>query len=343
MQDCDGHLIQCLQAPPLNRRRLLLHVNGIQSTLEKQHRDLGQLHHLTQANPLDIYGIHNQTQGFQADLFESLLGKAELYRYWPGQMTPEAKQRLQAYGQLLHSLCLTEIPPDADMVVQAQALLPGKLALPISDQNLASLQAVLQLPFIQKMGWLEFANYIYGALPPGAPRPTLRLAYEILRGIQAGAEIYLVAHSQGLIITALACWMVAEVLENATKWAEMIRIIGYGPVILWADFPPSLQTQTVLLQHRQDVVAESLSNMRQMGVWQNVQAQLQNILSNTDGLFKAMEQDSHHTASNYLGLQQNSRSRRSSQIIQLLLTENWHRSSWIQAIAGTRIILEAED
>lgn len=340
MQDFDGYLLKCDQAPAMGRRRLLLHVNGVTSDQDRQYRDLKQLAHLTQSNALDIYGIHNQTHGFEADLLESLLGKAELYRYWPGQINSDAQQRLQAYGQLLNALCVQDLAPDADILAIAKTLLPGKLALPLSEQNLASLRAVLQLPFIQKMGWLEFANYIYGALPPGAPRPTLRLAYEILRGIQAGAEIFIVAHSQGLIITALACRIVEQVLSGSAKWAEMIRIIGYGPVILWADLPEALHQQTVLIQHRQDVIAESLSNMRQMGVWNNVQAQLQNILNNSDGVFKAMEQDSHHAASNYLGLQHNATSQRSGQLIQLLLTENWQTSPWVQTIASTRIILE---
>ncbi|MDS3861272.1 hypothetical protein RIF25_10685 [Thermosynechococcaceae cyanobacterium BACA0444] len=342
MEDVDGYLLKCTQAPAIGRRRLLLHINGVTSDQDRQYRDLKQLAQLTQANPLDMYGIHNQTHGFEADLLESLLGKAELYRYWPGEMTPEAAQRLQAYGQLLNALCVQDLAPDADMVGIAKTLLPGKLTLPLSEQNLSSLQAVLQLPFIQKMGWLEFANYIYGTLPPGAPRPTLRLAYEILRGIQAGAEIFIVAHSQGLIITALACRMVEIVLKGSPKWAEMLRIVGYGPVILWADLPAVLHQQTVLIQHRQDLVAESLSNMRQMGVWNNVQAQLQNLLNNSDGLFKAMERDSHHAASNYLGLQDNLTSQRSSKLIQLLLTENWQTSPWISGLAGNRIILEAE-
>ncbi len=325
----------------MGRRRLLLHVNGMVSDQDKQLRDLNQLATLSQANPLDIFGIHNQTHGFEADLLESLLGKAELYRYWPGQITPEAQQRLQDYGQLLKALCVQDLAPNADVGNLAKSLLSGKLALPISDDPLLGLKSILQLPMIQKMGWLEFAKYIYGNLPPGAPRPTLRLAYEILRGIKAGAEIYLVAHSQGLIITALACRMVEQVLTSAAKWTEMIRIIGYGPVILWADLPAALHGQTILIQHRQDLVAESLSNMRQMGVWNNVQAQLQNILNNTDGLFKSMEQDSHHTASNYLGLQDNPTSQRSRQLIQLLLTENWQTSPWIQALRNNRIILEA--
>lgn len=341
IEDFDGYLLECTQAPAIGRRRLLLHINGVTSDQNRQYRDLKQLAHLTQANPLDIFGIHNQTHGFEADLLESLLGKAELYRYWPGQITPEAQQRLQAYGQLLNGLCLQDLAPDADMVGIAKILLPGKLALPLSEQNLSSLRAVLQLPFIQKMGWLEFANYIYGTFPPGAPRPTLRLAYEILRGIQAGAEIFIVAHSQGLIITALACWIVQQVLSDAVKWAEMVRIIGYGPVILWADLPAVLHQQTVLIQHRQDLVAESLSNMRQMGVWNNVQAQLQNLLSNTDGLFQAMAQDSHHAASNYLGLQDHPTSQRSGQLIQLLLTDNWLTSPWIQGLRSNRIILES--
>ncbi len=340
MTNSDGYLLSCPQAPAVGRRRLLLHVNGMSSGLDKQNRDLNQLAQLTQANPLDIYGIHNQTHGFEADLLESLLGKAELYRYWPGQNTATSQQRLQAYGQLLNFLCIQDLAPDADIVAIAKTQLPGKLALPLSDDNLDSLRAVLKLPFIEKMAWGEFTNYIYGSLPPGAPRPTLRLAYEILRGIQAGSEIFIVAHSQGLIISALACRIVEQVLSGATKWAEMVRIIGYGPVILWADLPEVLHPQTVLIQNRQDVVAESLSNMRQMGVWNNVQAQLQNILSNSDGLFKAMESDSHHTASNYLGLQDTPSSHRSSQLIQLLLTENWQTSPWIQALRSNRMILE---
>ncbi|XFA72218.1 hypothetical protein RYO59_000440 [Thermosynechococcaceae cyanobacterium Okahandja] len=320
-------------------RRRLLHVNGVSSDRAKQQRDLNRLADLTAAHPLEIRGIHNQTHGLQADLLESLLGKAELYQFWPTvAANPSTGDRRRAYAKLLEPLIRLELEDDADILAIAQP--PHLQNRPLSTESAATLSSLLALPFLQRLGWSEFAQYLYGAFPAGAPRPTLRLAYEIVKGLQAGAEVYLVAHSQGLIITALACHIVRELLLPQTKWMETLHIIGYGPVILFADLPVELQARTILVQHRQDVVAETLSNLRNLDVWTNVQTQLQKALHYAEDLLQTVNNDSHHTASFYLGLRPEAASQRSAQLLQILLTQSWQATPSLSALCGSRIILE---
>lgn len=320
-------------------RRRLLHVNGVSSDRAKQQRDLNRLAELTSTHPLEIRGIHNQTHGLQADLLESLLGKAELYHFWATSEKKESpSDRRQAYAKLLQQLISQDLRDDADILAIAQ---PNQLQnRPLSTENVASLPSLLALPFLQRLGWNEFAQYLYGAFPAGAPRPTLRLAYEIVKGLEAGAELYLVAHSQGLIITALACHIVRQLLLPQTKWMETVHIIGYGPVILFADLPRELQARTILLQHRQDVVAETLSNLRNLDLWTNLHTQLQKALHYADDLLQTINNDSHHTASFYLGLSSEAASQQSAQLIQLLLTQNWRANPTLAALCGSRLILE---
>ncbi|MDG2990465.1 hypothetical protein L3556_05890 [Candidatus Synechococcus calcipolaris G9] len=348
----DGFLITLADYPPAGRRRRLIHVNGITSTVEKQQRDLRALARLTTSHPLDILGVHNQTSGFHADVLESLLGKAELYRFWPelqqvsGSSTSASaygslEQRRREYAELVQRLSVLDLEPETDMLAVAQTLQRSPQDQPLSDQASSNLDALLKLPFVQRMGWSEFSQYFYGSYPAGAPRPTLRLAYEILRSLQLGADIFLVAHSQGLIIAALACQIVREMLLPQTKWMETLRIIGYGPVILFEDLPLELRSQTILIQHRQDLVAESLSNVRNVGLWSHIQTQFKNLLDNADGLIQTIGNDSYHTASHYLGLRDEPTSARSAQLIQLLLTQDWQASPALAALRGSRIILEA--
>lgn len=348
----DGFLITLADAPPMGQRRRLIHVNGITSTVDKQRRDLTALACLTANHPLDIVGVHNQTSGFQADILESLLGKAELYRFWPEFQQTSAspstsaaytslENRRREYADLVQRLSVLDLAPETDMLAVAQTLQRSPQAQPLSDQASLNLDTLLKLPFVQRMGWPEFSQYFYGAYPAGAPRPTLRLAYEILRSLQLGADIFLVAHSQGLIITALACQIVRQMLLPQTKWMETLRIIGYGPAILFEDLPLELRSQTVLIQHRHDVVAESLSNIRNVGFWSHIQTQFKNLLDNADGLLQSIGSESYHTASHYLGLRNDEpTSGRSAQLIQLLLTQDWQANPALAALRGSRIILE---
>ncbi len=335
----DGTILLPKGATPYLGRRRLLHVNGVSSDRAKQQRDLNRLAELTASQPLEIRGIHNQTHGLQADLLESLLGKAELYQFWPtAEVNGRTMDRRRAYAQVLQHLISQELRDDADILAAAQ---PQALQnRPLSAENAATLRNLLALPFLQRLGWHEFAQYLYGTFPAGAPRPTLRLAYEIVKGLQAGAELYLVAHSQGLIITALACHIVRELLLPQTKWMETVHIVGYGPVILFADLPAELQPRTILLQHRQDVVAETLSNLRNLDLWTNLQTQLQKALHYADDLLQTINNDSHHTASFYLGLSSEAASQRSAQLLQILLTQNWQVTPSLRALCGSRVILE---
>ncbi|MDR7993317.1 hypothetical protein [Thermosynechococcus sp. TG252] len=335
----DGTII--LPGNPLSvpLRRRLLHVNGIGSDAAKQRRDLNRLAELTATYPLEIRGIHNQTHGFQADLLESFLGKAELYRFWLQTPAPHpSKDRRYEYAKLLSQLVSKDLADDADILAIAQ---PSQLQQrPLDINSTADLTKLLDLSFLQKLGWGDFVQYLYGAFPAGAPRPTLRLAYEIVKGLQAGAELYLVAHSQGLIITALACHIVRQLLLPQTKWMEMVHLIGYGPAIFFADLPPELQPRTILIQHRQDVVAETLSNLRNVDLWTNLQTQMEKAIHYADDLLKVLGQDSHHSASFYLGLQDSPSSRRSAELIQILLTQSWTATPSLAVLGGTRLILE---
>ncbi|MBW4549776.1 MAG: hypothetical protein KME35_01425 [Aphanocapsa sp. GSE-SYN-MK-11-07L] len=330
-QQQDGHLIYYPAAQPAGRPKLLLHINGVTSPIENQQRDLESLVWLTLEQPFDVIGIHNSTNGFQSDLLESLIGKAELFRFWPEHQTPESQARLQSYADLLKQLCQLDLNPAIDVLTAVTDLAPPMSLDP---------ELIRRLPFIQKMGWAEFETYFYGSYPASAPRPTLRLAYEMIKGIRAGAEIFVVAHSQGTIIAAIALHILQRFFGDYDHWVNQIRLIGYGPVILFADLPVAMRSQTVLIQHRQDVVAESLSNLRNVGLWNNLQSQLKNLLDNSSQLLGSINNNSYHSASLYLGLLDTPASDRSAKLISLLLTQNWQTSPLVQALCPSRIILE---
>jgi hypothetical protein len=342
-QQQDGHLVYYPAAHPLGREKLLIHLNGVASPYAKQLRDLEALVWLTIDHPFDVMGIHNSTEGFQADILESLLGKAELFRFWPEHQTPESQTRLQGYANLLSTLSREELATDVDILQEIQRLqnAQGNSFASNSGKLLFDLELIRKLPFVQKMSWGEFESYFYGAYPAGAPRPTLRLAYEILKGIKAGAEIFVVAHSQGMIIAALAFHILQQFFGSYSKWSEAIRFIGYGPVIMFEDLPPNLRSQTVMIQHRQDLVAEALSNIRNVNYWSNLQTQIKNVLERADSLFRLINTDSHHSASLYLGITGEQAGDRSAQLISLLLSENWQTSPIVQALRSSRIIIEA--
>ncbi|BAY52802.1 hypothetical protein NIES2134_121180 [Thermostichus vulcanus NIES-2134] len=116
----DGTIL--LPQKPLSApvRRRLLHVNGIGSDAAKQLRDLNRLAELTATYPLEIRGIHNQTHGFQADLLESFLAKAELYHFWSQTAAPDAsKDRRHEYAKLLGPLVSKDLADDADILDSA--------------------------------------------------------------------------------------------------------------------------------------------------------------------------------------------------------------------------------
>lgn len=341
-QQQDGHLVLYPAAAPIGRGKRLLHVNGVTSSYEKQLRDLEALVWLTIDHPLDVLGIHNSSEGFQADVVESFLGKAELYRFWPEHQNPESQARLQGYAGLLQVLSQQALAPDADVlqIIQtAQGIASPRSGL-LGGQFFLDLDLVRQLPFVQKMAWSEFESFLYGPYPPGAPRSTLRLAYEIVKGVQTGCEVFLVVHSQGTIIAAMALHIVQQWFGNHQKWAEQIRLIGYGPVILFEDLPANFRPQTILIQHRQDLVAESFSNVRNVNLWNNLQTHLRKVLEQAEGLVQLVNRDSHHSATLYLGLQEIESSQRSGHLLALLLGEDWSTSPLIQSLGGSRVILE---
>lgn len=338
----DGHLIHYPAAYPAGRKKRLLHVNGVTSPYENQLRDIETLVWLTLSHPFDVIGIHNSTAGFQADIVESLLGKAELYRFWPEHQVREGQARLQGYADLLTKISTQDLAADVDILQVLQDLRGSQVAQPekISSKFIFDLELVRRLPFIQKMGWSEFESYLYGAYPAGAPRPTLRLAYEIIQALKAGCEVFVVAHSQGTIIAAIALQILQEFFGAYQKWTEQIRFIGYGPAIMFEDLPLNLRSQTIMVQHRQDLVAESFSNVRNVNVWNNIQTHLKKALEQAEGLFRLVNTDSHHSASLYLGLQSIASSQRSAKLLSLLLTEDWHTSPVIEALRASRIIIE---
>jgi hypothetical protein len=339
-QQQDGHLLYYGPAKPKGLPKRLIHLNGMASDVKKQLRDLEALVWLTVEHPVDIFGIHNSTDSFQGDLLESTLGKAELVQFWTDRQTPESRQRLQGYADALKALCDHDLPPDADILAAVQRL-QRSLAV-VGDQQKQpgfDLELLRRLPFLQNMGWSDFERYIYGSYPAGAPRSTMRLAYEIMRAIRAGTEVLLVAHSQGTIITALALHIVKQ-LSGGTAWSRSLRFLGFGPVILFDDLPLEMRSQTILIQHRQDLIAESFSNQRNMDLWRNVQNQAKNLLEQADRIFQMVSRDSHHSASLYLGLTGDPAGDRSSQLIKLLLTENWETHPFIQPLRASRIILE---
>jgi hypothetical protein len=333
-QDQDGCLLTYEATPPIGRPKRILHINGVASDVSTQLRDLEALVWLTVEQPVDVVGIHNSTQGVRADLTESLLGKAELYRFWPEHTTSSSQQRLNTYADLLKTLCEQTIPPDADILnfVQSRSISISSLSL-----NMDLIRRLASLP---NMSWEDLETKLYGSYPAGAPRPTLRLAYEIVNAIRAGAEVFVVAHSQGLIIAALALHIVQQFFGNYPKWAQPLRLIGYGPAIMFEDLPPTVRSQTILIQHRQDVVAESFSNLRNINLWSNLQNQTRNLIERADGLLQIIGTDSHHSASLYLGLTGDPVGDRSAALIQQLLLGDWDHNLLIQSLRSTRITLE---
>jgi hypothetical protein len=329
-QEQDGCLIRYSAAPPVSLKKRVFHVNGIASDAATQVRDLEALVWLTLEQSFDVVGIHNSTQGLQADLTESLLGKAELYRFWPDHRTSINRKRLQGYAEMLRSLCDQVIPPDADILSFGKSgVMPFNLDL------------LRRLQTIPSLKWEDLETSLYGAYPAGAPRPTLRLAYELVKAIRAGSEVFVVAHSQGLIITALALHIVQEFFGNYPKWVQPLRVIGYGPAIMFEDLPLPARLQTILLQHRQDVVAENFSNLRNVNLWNNLQTQTRNFIEQADTIRQIIGTDSHHSASLYLGLTGEAVGKRSADLLQALLLEDWETSRLIQSLRSTRIILEA--
>ena len=328
-QEQDGWLVRYGELPPSNPKKRIFHVNGIASDVSTQTRDLEALVWLTLEQPFSVVGIHNSTQGIQADLTESLLGKAELYRFWPEHRTSINRKRLQGYAEQLRSLCDQVIPPDADILGFGQSgVMPFSLDLLKRLQNIPSLK------------WDDLETSLYGSYPAGAPRPTLRLAYELVNAIRAGAEVFVVAHSQGLIITALALHIVQEFFGDYPKWVQPLRVIGYGPAIMFEDLPVPARSQTVLIQHRQDVVAENFSNLRNVNLWNNLQTQTRNFIEQADSIRQIIGTDSHHSASHYLGLTGEAVGKRSADLIQALLLEDWETSRLVQSLRATRMILE---
>ncbi|MGB7415999.1 MAG: hypothetical protein WA902_17480 [Thermosynechococcaceae cyanobacterium] len=339
-QQQDGHLLYYGPAKPKGLPKRLIHLNGMASDTQKQLRDLEALVWMTVEHPVDILGVHNSTVSFQGDLLESTLGKAELVQFWADRQTPESQKRLQGYADALKALCDHDLPPDADILAAVQRL--QRSLTVVQDQEAPQgfdLDLLRRLPFLQNMGWSDFESYLYGSYPAGAPRPTMRLAYEIIRAIRAGTEVVLVAHSQGTIVAALALHIVRQ-LSGGTAWADMLRFVGFGPVILFDDLPSEMRSQTILIQHRQDLIAESFSNQRNIDLWRNVQNQAKNLLEQADRIFQMVSRDSHHSASLYLGMMGDPAGDRSAQLIKLLLTENWETHPFIQPLRASRIVLE---
>jgi hypothetical protein len=330
--DQDGHLILYDNALPLGRSKRIFHVNGVASDIAKQRRDLEALVWLTLERSFDVVGIHNSTQGIQADLTESLLGKAELYRFWPQHKTLNAQKRLISYAEVLRSLCDLPLAPNADILTAAKT--PAK-GLPSLDMDL-----LRRLTSLQSLSWDDLETTLYGTYPAGAPRPILRLAYEVVNAIRAGAEVYVVAHSQGLIITALALHIVQQFFGDYPKWTQALRVIGFGPAIMFEDLPAPARSQAILIQHRQDQVAESFSNLRNVNLWNNLQNHARNLIERADSLIQIIGTDSHHSASLYLGLTGDPVGDRSAKLIQQLLLADWDSDPVVQSLRATRITLE---
>ncbi len=221
LQITDGHVLTDGAAPPQGRAKKLIHVNGIMSPPAKQLRDLEALVWLTLDNPLDVMGIHNSTQGFQTDILESLLGKAELYRLWPQHQNTEAQGRLKTYAVLLKQLIDHPLEPNSDILKVLETQASGTITLPtaLAERFGLDLGLIQRLPLLEAMNLGELTTHLYGNYPAGAPRVTLRLAYELIRAIRAGQEVYVVAHSQGTIIAALAFQIVAAFFDGYDKWS----------------------------------------------------------------------------------------------------------------------------
>ena len=339
--DIDGQILTDDQFPPLGRSKKLIHVNGVMSPVEKQQRDLEALVWLTVDAPLDAIAVHNSTQGFQNDIVESLLGKAELYGTWSGKNHEDATQRFRSYADLLRSIIEQPLPSDCDILKIIQSEPSTALAMPQAIANRFGFDFGLlqRLPALKSMNIGELSSYLYGNYPAGAPRAALRLAYEIIQALKQGTEVFVIAHSQGTIIAAIAFHIAAHFFDRVPEWSRSLRFIGYGPVIVFEDLPTEMQTRTVLIQHREDLVSESFSNFRNVDLWSDIQVQLQKVMENVNQLTKLIQNDSHHSASHYLGLTSEHSSKQSAQLIQQLLTLSWN-APIIQGIGFSRVILE---
>jgi len=351
-QQQDGHLLVYPPAEPLGRAKRLLHINGVTSPAQRQLQDLETLVWLTLDRPLDIVGIHNSTAGYRSDLLASMMGKAELAQFWPERLSTDTDKRLQKYAEMLHLLCDDRrskgdhgpLSSDADILAELQQP-PPDLAITLGEvaQKLPfDLEIVRRLPFLQNMNWEDFEAYLYGSYPAGAPRPILRLAYEVVQGIRAGAEVIIVAHSQGSIIAAQALHILQRFFHPYSKWGEALHCIFYGPAIMVDDLPPLLRPQTVLIQHRQDLVAEAFSNLRHIDLWTNLQNQVKSLMERADRIVELAQEDSCHSARHYLGQLETPDSKQAAQLLQSLLIEDWHTNPILQALGSTRIILETQ-
>jgi hypothetical protein len=341
--ELDGQVLTCDKFPPQGRAKKLIHVNGVMSPVEKQARDLEALVWLTVEAPLDAIAVHNSTQGFQNDIIESLLGKAELFSTWSGSNQEEASQRFRGYADRLRSIIEQPLSADCDILTMIHPEQSTALAVPQAIANRFGFDFSLlqRLPALKSMNIGELSFYLYGNYPAGAPRAALRLAYEVVQALKQGKEVLVIAHSQGTIITAIAFHIAAHFFKLAPDWNRALRFIGYGPVIVFEDLPTEMRSQSVLIQHREDLVSESFSNFRNIDLWSDVQAQLQKVIENANKLTKLIQSDSHHSASHYLGLTSESSSQQSAQLIQQLLTLSWN-APLIQSIGFSRIIIETK-
>lgn len=324
---CDGAIIELHPSP--GRNRLILHINGVTSTADKQQRDIQALQRM--APDAHVRGVHNASQDWQSDLLESILGRSELWQYQ--QPNAAAAQRLATYSRLLQQLLnQPALPPDANLRDYLPEATTGSGLL---DEDL-----LRQLPFIAQLTWPDFLQYLYGDYPAGASCATLRLAYELAQGIHAGVPILVTAHSQGLIITGLATHILTRFFGDYTRWQEQIHILGYGPVILLEELPAGLRGQTILIQDRHDLVAETFSNMRYTDVWHLLQTQVWRTIQRLHQLPQLARPDSHHSAGYYLGLLDTPASCRAGQLMQYFVSQEWHSNPVIQRFRGIRFILE---
>ncbi|KAI9135228.1 hypothetical protein [Acaryochloris sp. CCMEE 5410] len=340
----DGHLLVYPPAKPIGRAKRLLHVNGVTSSAERQLQDLETLVWLTLDRPLDIIGIHNSTSGYRGDLLESMMGKAELAQFWPERLSTDSDKRLQKYADMLTLLCDLTLPPEADILAELQQQRQN-LAITLGEaaQKLPfDLEIMRRLPFIQNMNWDDFEAYLYGSYPAGAPRSIFRLAYEVVHSIRTGSEVIILAHSQGSIIAAQALHILQRFFQPYTKWIDALHCIFYGPAVMVDDLPPLLRPQTVLIQHRQDLVAEAFSNLRHVDLWTNLQNQVKSLMERADSIFELGQDDSFHSARHYLGQLETPDSKQAAQLLQRLLIEDWKTNPVLKALGSTRIILESQ-
>jgi len=339
--EIDGQVLTYDKFPPLGRAKKLIHVNGVLSPVEKQQRDLEALVGLTMDAPLDAIAVHNSTQGFQNDIAESLLGKAELYSTWGGRNSAGAIQRFQSYADFLREIIEQPLTPDADILAVLQPQKSSALVAPQAIANRLGFDFGLlqRLPALKSMNIGELSSYLYGNYPAGAPRSTLRLAYEIIQALNQGTEVFVIAHSQGTIIAAIAFHIAAHFFNQAPDWNRALHFIGYGPVIVFEDLPAEMRVQSILLQHRADLVSESFSNFRIFDLWSDMQSQHQQVMENVNKPPQLVHRYSHHSASHYLGLNAAPSSKQSAQLIQQLLTLSWN-APIIQSMGFSRVIFE---